>query len=175
MAAQIAADRLFQSSRVRTTIVHRGYGLRAVGVGVWVVVIFNHLFCLSSRPGKTGCDQRARPRRKRLSPSRHDRCQPGDSLATMTIGTAHVYALPKNDLERDIPLPDWVTAAARVHIASFPPRACTLPWEKVTGRPQTHSVLFREGDGDHVRYRNYSELVWKPAIAPCQDHPRAWY
>jgi hypothetical protein len=71
MAGQIVASRLFQSSRVRTTIVHRGYGLRAC----WVPVIFNHLFCLSSRPGKTGCDQRARPRRQRLSPSRHTRRQ----------------------------------------------------------------------------------------------------
>ncbi len=81
------------------------------------------------------------------------------------LGTEHVYALPKNDLERDVPLPDWVAAAARVHIAKYPPRPCTLPWEKLTGKPQTHSILFRWADDSHVRYRTYSEQTWKPTIA----------
>jgi integrase len=81
------------------------------------------------------------------------------------LGTGHVYALPKSDLEREIPLPEWVAAAARVHIAKYPPRPCTLPWEKLTGKPQTHSILFRWSDGGHVRYRTYSEQTWKPAIA----------
>ena len=39
--------------------------------------------CLGSRPGRTSCDQRARPRRKRPSPSRHNGRKPGDSLVTM--------------------------------------------------------------------------------------------
>ncbi len=39
------------------------------------------------------------------------------------LGTEHVYALPKNDLERDVPLPEWVAAAVRVHVAKYPPRA----------------------------------------------------
>jgi len=39
--------------------------------------------CLGSRPGWTSCDQRARPRRKRPSPSRHNGRKPGDSLVTM--------------------------------------------------------------------------------------------
>lgn len=47
----------------------------------------------------------------------------------------------------------------------YPPRPCTLPWEKLTGRPRSHNILFRWGDGNHVRYRTYSEQVWKPAIA----------
>jgi integrase len=35
----------------------------------------------------------------------------------------------------------------------------------LTGRPRSHNILFRWGDGNHVRYRTYSEQVWKPAIA----------
>jgi integrase len=81
------------------------------------------------------------------------------------LGTEHVYALPKSDLERDVPLPEWVAAAVRVHIGKYPPRPCTLPWEKLTGRPQTHSILFRWAYGSYVRYRTYSEQTWKPAIA----------
>ncbi len=81
------------------------------------------------------------------------------------LGTEHVYALPKNDLERDVPLPDWVAAAVRMHLTMYPPRPCTLPWEKLTGKPQTHSILFRWTDGAYVRYRTYSEQAWKPAIS----------
>ena len=81
------------------------------------------------------------------------------------LGTEDVYALPKSDLERDVPLPESVAAAVRVHIAKYPPQPCTLPWEKLTGKPRTHNVLFRWGDGRHVRYRTYSEQIWKPAIA----------
>ena len=75
------------------------------------------------------------------------------------LGTEHVYALPKNDREREVPLPDWVAAAVKMHVAKCPPRPCTLPWEKLTGRPRSHNILFRWGDGNHVRYRTYSEQV----------------
>ena len=88
------------------------------------------------------------------------------------LGVAHAYALPKNGRERDVPLPDWVAAAAKIHITKYTPRPCTLPWEKLTGRPQSHNILFRWGDGNHVRYRTYSEQVWKPAIAQRRPHPR---
>jgi integrase len=81
------------------------------------------------------------------------------------LGTEHVYALPKNDREREVPLPDWVATAVKMHIAKYPPRPCTLPWEKLTGRPRSHNILFRWGDGNHVRYRTDSEQVWKPVIA----------
>jgi integrase len=81
------------------------------------------------------------------------------------LGTEDVYALPKSDLEREVPLPEWVAAAVQVHVAKYPPKPCTLPWEKITGKPRTHSILFRWGDGGHVRYRTYSEQVWKPAVA----------
>jgi integrase len=33
------------------------------------------------------------------------------------------------------------------------------------GKSCTHNLLFRWGDGGHVRYRVYSEQVWKPALA----------
>ena len=81
------------------------------------------------------------------------------------LGKYHVYGLPKNDLERDVPLPEWAAAATRVHVTRYRPEPCTLPWEKLTGKPRTHKLLFRWGDGRHLRYRTYSEQVWKPALA----------
>lgn len=80
-------------------------------------------------------------------------------------GTSYVWALPKNDKPRVVPLPGWVAAAASRHIETWPPRLETLPWEKLTGRPETHKILFRwPTDDSFVRYRLYSEQTWKPAL-----------
>jgi integrase len=81
------------------------------------------------------------------------------------LGEDHVFGLPKSDLERDVPLPEWAAASVRVHTAHHRPWPCTLPWEKIGGKPRTHSLLFQWGDSSYVRYRSYSEQVWKPALA----------
>lgn len=84
------------------------------------------------------------------------------------LGRAHVFALPKSDLERDVPLPGWVETIAMAYISRYPPRPLTLPWEKLTGKAKqvTCLALFRWAtDGQHVRYRLYSEQVWKPTLS----------
>jgi integrase len=51
------------------------------------------------------------------------------------------------------------------HIGHCPPRPYTLPWEKPGGKPHTCRLLFRwPADDQHVKSRNYSETVWKPAL-----------
>jgi integrase len=52
------------------------------------------------------------------------------------LGSRHVYALPKNDHERDVPLPEWAAAAIRAHLSAHATWPCTLPWEKTSGVPQ---------------------------------------
>ena len=89
------------------------------------------------------------------------------------LGEDHVYGLPKADLERDVPLPGWAAAAALVHTTRYPPQPCTLPWEKLVGKLQAHNILFRWVDGQHVRYRTYSEQVWKPALVKAEIIPEA--
>jgi len=82
------------------------------------------------------------------------------------IGRVFVFALPKNDRERAIPLSDWAVQVLRRHIGQYPPRSYTLPWEKPDGKPHTCRLLFRWPlDAQHVKSRSYSETVWKPAIA----------
>lgn len=77
-----------------------------------------------------------------------------------------LFALPKNDRERVVPLPDWTAQLVRVHAAAHQPRPYTLPWEKAGGPPRTANLLFRWPSNDqHVRARSYDELVWKPALA----------
>jgi integrase len=81
------------------------------------------------------------------------------------LGGIYVYALPKNDRERIVPVSDWTLHALKRHITDHPPRPYTLPWEKPNGKPRTHNILFRWPTNDgHVRARTYSEIVWKPAL-----------
>jgi integrase len=82
------------------------------------------------------------------------------------IGRVFVFALPKNDRERVIPLSDWDVRVIRRHVSRYPPRPHTLPWEKPGGKPHTCRLLFRwRADDQHVKSRSCSETVWKPAIA----------
>lgn len=89
------------------------------------------------------------------------------------LGRATVFALPKNDRERVVPLADSTAQAIRVHVATYKPRPLTLPWEKPDGKPRTHNVLFRWIDGGHMKPRAYSETVWKPALVAAKviDEP----
>lgn len=81
------------------------------------------------------------------------------------LGPAYVFALPKSDSERTVPLPKGTAQVLREHIRKHPPQPLSLPWEKPSGAVVTHRVLFRWIDGGHLKPRAYSETTWKPAIA----------
>ncbi|MFB9730194.1 site-specific integrase [Haloechinothrix salitolerans] len=80
------------------------------------------------------------------------------------IGREYVFALPKNDRTRIVPMSDWTAENIRLHLEKCPPEPCTLPWEKPSGKPRTHNVLVRWRDGRHMTSRAYSETCWKPAL-----------
>jgi integrase len=80
------------------------------------------------------------------------------------LGREFVFALPKNDTERTVPMSEGTALVLKEHIEAVGPRPYTLPWEKVDGDPHTVKILFRWTDDKHIRARNYDELVWKPAL-----------
>ncbi|SEU36999.1 tyrosine-type recombinase/integrase [Nonomuraea wenchangensis] len=80
------------------------------------------------------------------------------------LGADHVFALPKNDRERVVPLPAWAAEANKRHVSSYPPLVCSLPWEKVDGKLRTQNLLFRWTDDRFIKARSYSETVGKPAL-----------
>jgi integrase len=80
------------------------------------------------------------------------------------VRTQHIFGLPKNDRERAVPMPTWVEAMARQHFRQFPASPVTLPWEKVTGQLVTVQLAFTRADGSFIRYRDYSQHVWKPGL-----------
>jgi integrase len=81
------------------------------------------------------------------------------------LGRDFVFALPKNDTERDVPMSEGAGLVLREHITAVEPRPYTLPWEKLDGRPRTVNLLFRWTDDKHIRARTYDEMVWKAALA----------
>ena len=87
------------------------------------------------------------------------------------LGPNHIFGLPKNDSERDVPLPSWVEAVALQHFSLYPPKPVTLPWEKIAGQRLTILLVFCRDDGSFVRYRDYSQYVWKPALVYAEVIP----
>ncbi|GAB3154169.1 hypothetical protein GCM10027258_57660 [Amycolatopsis stemonae] len=87
------------------------------------------------------------------------------------LGKHYVFALPKSDRTRKVPLPPSIAAGLQAHIAAFPPQPLTLPWEKPGGELRTHNVLFRWRDGGHLKARAYSETAWKPALVTAKVIP----
>ncbi|KAB2351622.1 tyrosine-type recombinase/integrase [Actinomadura rudentiformis] len=88
------------------------------------------------------------------------------------VNGTFIFSLPKNDRERIVPLPDWVAGAIHDHVKVHPPRPYSLPWEKTTGKAHTCKLLLRWRTDDlHIRARNFSETVWKPAIVKAEVIP----
>ncbi|MFE5210359.1 tyrosine-type recombinase/integrase [Streptomyces sp. NPDC056600] len=82
------------------------------------------------------------------------------------VGGRLVFAPPKRNKARDVPLPASVAAALKRHREDFPPVAVTLPWGRPDGRPVTKLLLFRSLDGSGaVRRTDFNDRVWKPALA----------
>jgi hypothetical protein len=68
-----------------------------------------------------------------------------------------VFALPKNDTERTVPMSDGAALILKEHIEAVGPRPYTLPWEKVDGVPHTVKLLFRWTDDKHTPI-----VSWEP-------------
>lgn len=80
------------------------------------------------------------------------------------ISGTYVFALPKSDRERIVPMGEWAAEAIRLHLKEYPPTPCSLPWEKPIGKPKEHKILFRWATGGHVKSDLFRLLVWKPAL-----------
>ncbi|MYS22053.1 Site-specific recombinase XerD [Streptomyces sp. DvalAA-14] len=76
-----------------------------------------------------------------------------------------VFAPPKCNKERDVPLPGSVAAAIRSHVDDCKPVAVTLPWKKPDGPLVTKRLYFSNQAGGIVWRSNFNIQEWKPALA----------
>ncbi|MFF0158211.1 tyrosine-type recombinase/integrase [Streptomyces sp. NPDC005263] len=76
-----------------------------------------------------------------------------------------VFAPPKRNKERDVPLPDCVAQVLKQHMEDFPPVDVTLPWLGPDGPPVTKQLVFTRLDGaGAVRRTDFNTRAWKPAL-----------
>lgn len=87
------------------------------------------------------------------------------------LGKTWVFARPKNDTERIVPLANLTTESIRVHQAKYGASEVTLPWEKPTGESRTYRLLFTHPDsGQHLRPKTLDHY-WKPALVKADIIP----
>lgn len=91
------------------------------------------------------------------------------------IGAKLVYALPKGEKTREVPVPDYLLKRIEEALSRRPAQAVTLPWkdprppktdrEAEERLPQTHSLILTSAWGSAIRRDGFDRRVWKPALA----------
>ncbi|MGW4913001.1 tyrosine-type recombinase/integrase [Streptomyces sp. NPDC004270] len=84
-----------------------------------------------------------------------------------------VFAPPKCNKERDVPLPPSVAEALRAHMDVHKPAEITLPWRKPDGPRVTARLLFTNTASGLVWRSNFNIQEWKPALAAAGLIPEA--
>jgi integrase len=75
-----------------------------------------------------------------------------------------IFAPPKREKERDVPLSDRVAEVVKAHLELYPPVKVTLPWRTPDGPPITKPLIFSRKDGGPVRRSDFNVYAWKPAL-----------
>ncbi|MEU5412541.1 tyrosine-type recombinase/integrase [Streptomyces clavifer] len=85
-----------------------------------------------------------------------------------------VFALPKRQKERDVPLSPQVAEVLKKHVSAFAPAAVTLPWARPDGKLVTKRLLFVRPDGKSaVRRTDFNTRLWKSALVGADVIPPA--
>jgi integrase len=82
---------------------------------------------------------------------------------------SQVFALPKGgsgdkDTTRTVPLPSVVREALAAHLAKFPARDVSLPWELTDGKVRTLPLIFVSREGNALNRNYFNAHVWKKAL-----------
>ena len=89
----------------------------------------------------------------------------------------HVFALPKGDKERTVPLPDSVALTIKDYLKTYPARKVTLPWGDIDGPEVTTELVVTSRESKAANRNYYNDFIWKPALEEAgviaRPHPRA--
>ncbi|HEX3782923.1 MAG TPA: hypothetical protein VHX38_24925, partial [Pseudonocardiaceae bacterium] len=81
-----------------------------------------------------------------------------------TVRYKHVFALPKYDKEREVPLSAAVLAALDEHMLRFPSVEVTLPWNVPGGKPTTARLIATSVRGLVIAANDFNREYWKKAL-----------
>lgn len=76
----------------------------------------------------------------------------------------HVFAAPKYNKDREVPLPAPVKTAFIEYMKQYPPKSITLPWGTPDGKPHTARVIVTSAWGKIVDAKDFNKDRWKPAL-----------
>jgi integrase len=74
-----------------------------------------------------------------------------------------VFAPPKNDHERSVPVPASLHHLINTHVATYGTTRVTLPWIQPGGQPRTYTLLFANQHAAPLD-RGYVNRLWKTAV-----------
>ncbi|MFK4099625.1 tyrosine-type recombinase/integrase [Streptomyces sp. NPDC019531] len=81
------------------------------------------------------------------------------------VRSTMVFALPKGNRLRTIPLPDALAEALKAHMKEFPPVEVTLPWAEPDGEERTFRLLFTDAQKRAYHRGVFNQYPWKKALA----------
>ncbi|WP_214370914.1 tyrosine-type recombinase/integrase [Pseudonocardia sp. H11422] len=88
-----------------------------------------------------------------------------------TVRAKRVFALPKYDKKREIPLPEPIKLALAEHLRAFPAHDVSLPWDVPGGRSVSARLIVTSMWGRAVPANDFNRNYWKPALSvsgvPC--------
>jgi integrase len=83
-----------------------------------------------------------------------------------------VFAPPKGNKERDVPLPSVVARSVLSHMGTYKPVSITLPWRTLDGPLVTHKLIFTGGRGAVLRSKDFNVRYWKRALVTAGVLPK---
>lgn len=81
-----------------------------------------------------------------------------------TVRYKRVFALPKYDKERTVPLSEPVKLAIAAHLRARPARPVTLPWDTPGGTPTTVNLIVPSARGLAIAANDFNRNTWKRAL-----------
>jgi integrase len=75
-----------------------------------------------------------------------------------------VFAPPKGNKLRDVPLPESVALALAAHLERHPARPVTLPWEEPGGDRLAAELILVSVTGKAMNRNTFNTYGWKPAL-----------
>lgn len=79
------------------------------------------------------------------------------------VGNRLVFALPKGNKTREVPLPASVRDELAAYLTLFPAREVTLPWGEPGGKATTVKLAVTTREGGANNRNHFNQQVWKPA------------
>jgi integrase len=80
------------------------------------------------------------------------------------VGSRLVFGDPKYPRSvRTVPVPRDVIDVLAAHLARYPAREVTLPWEEPSGQNVTRPLVFTSREGGAVNRNYFGSKVWRPA------------